>query len=206
MRPAELHAPAVPRLPAGHRRSRRKTVAAADAVDHAQFGRRGCVRLAIDPGHRAPAMVVVECTSRSVVATTLTCGKRLVTASIMPKKTLGSSLDLAWTSGPWRPRPSWRSSSFPTAHRRSRRCGSSSRRPCLRRLRSSRALREIQVKETTAPTAFAAFMPSMMTSGVVGDSAAKMPPEWNQRTPPAKISPQLKSPGLSNPPASFERL
>ena len=28
----------------------------------------------------------------------------------------------------------------------------------------------------------------MITSGVVGDRAAKMPPLWNQRTPPAKIA------------------
>ena len=49
----------------------------------------------------------------------------------------------------------------------------------------------------TAPAALAAFMASMMTSPVVSDSAAKMPPLWNQRTPPPKISFQLKSPGLS---------
>ena len=33
-----------------------------------------------------------------------------------------------------------------------------------------------------------------MTSGVVCESAAKIPPLWNQRTPPAKISCQSKSP------------
>ncbi|MFO0822315.1 MAG: hypothetical protein U0792_04230 [Gemmataceae bacterium] len=41
---------------------------------------------------------------------------------------------------------------------------------------------------------------------MVSESAAKMPPEWNQRTPPAKIDFQSKSPGLSMAPASFERL
>ncbi len=49
-------------------------------------------------------------------------------------------------------------------------------------------------------------MPSMMTSAVVAESAAKMPPLWNQRTPPAKIAFQSKSPGFSSAAASFERL
>ena len=57
-----------------------------------------------------------------------------------------------------------------------------------------------------APAALAACMPSMMTFGVVGESAAKMPPLWNQRTPPAKISFQSKSPGLSCAAASLQRL
>ena len=61
-------------------------------------------------------------------------------------------------------------------------------------------------KEQTAPAALAACMPSMITSAVVGDSAAKMPPLWNQRTPPAKIAFQSKSPGFSSAAASFERL
>jgi hypothetical protein len=38
----------------------------------------------------------------------------------------------------------------------------------------------------TAPAALAAFMPSMISSPVVSDSAAKMPPLWNQRTPRAE--------------------
>ena len=41
---------------------------------------------------------------------------------------------------------------------------------------------------------------------VVGDNAEKMPPLWNQRMPPAKISFQLKSPGLSCAAASLQRL
>jgi hypothetical protein len=36
--------------------------------------------------------------------------------------------------------------------------------------------------------------------------AAKMPPEWNQRTPPPKMAFQSKSPGFSNAPASLDRL
>ncbi len=50
----------------------------------------------------------------------------------------------------------------------------------------------------TAPAALAAFMPSMISSAVVSESAAKMPPEWNHCTPPAKIAFQSKSPGLSS--------
>ena len=49
----------------------------------------------------------------------------------------------------------------------------------------------------TAPAALAACMPSMITSAVVSESAAKIPPLWNQRTPPAKIAFQSKSPGFS---------
>ena len=32
-------------------------------------------------------------------------------------------------------------------------------------------------------------MPSMISSDVVPESAAKIPPEWNQRTPPPKLLP-----------------
>jgi hypothetical protein len=49
-------------------------------------------------------------------------------------------------------------------------------------------------------------MASMMSSDVVSDSAAKMPPLWNQRTPAPKISAQLKSPGFSCAAASLARL
>ena len=66
--------------------------------------------------------------------------------------------------------------------------------------------RKFRSKETTAPAALAADIPSMMTPGVVGDSAAKMPPLWNQRTPPARIDFQSKSPGFSRAPASLARL
>ena len=58
----------------------------------------------------------------------------------------------------------------------------------------------------TAPAALAAFIPSMITSEVVSESAAKIPPEWNHFTPPAKILAQSKSPGLSRAPASLARL
>ena len=59
---------------------------------------------------------------------------------------------------------------------------------------------------TAAAPPLAAFMASMINSPVVSESAAKMPPLWNQRTPWPKISFQLKSPGLSNAPASLLRL
>ena len=57
--------------------------------------------------------------------------------------------------------------------------------------------RKFRSNDVIAPAAFAAFMPSMINSPVVSESAAKMPPLWNQRTPWPKISFQLKSPGLS---------
>ena len=38
------------------------------------------------------------------------------------------------------------------------------------------------------------------------DNEAKMPPEWNQRTPRPNMVFQSKSPGLSSAPASLERL
>jgi hypothetical protein len=66
--------------------------------------------------------------------------------------------------------------------------------------------RKFRSKLQMAPAAFAAFMPSMMTSPVVSDNAAKIPPLWNQRTPFLKMAPQSKSPGLSWAPASLERL
>ncbi len=47
-----------------------------------------------------------------------------------------------------------------------------------------------------APAAFAACAASTTSSAVVGESAAKMPPEWNQRTPEAKMAFQSKSPGF----------
>ena len=52
----------------------------------------------------------------------------------------------------------------------------------------------------------AAFIPSRISSDVVSERAAKMPPEWNQRTPPAKIAFQSKSPGFNCAAASLERL
>ena len=149
----------------------------------------------------------MECTSRRVVATILTCGCFFTTWSIMPKKALGSSLLFAATSGPGMPRPFCRSSSLPT-----RTSTFSTIRATVSTARSAPPeifqsfSRKLRSKEQTAPAALAAFMPSMMTSGVVGESAAKMPPLWNQRTPPAKIAFQSKSPGFSRPAASFERL
>ena len=46
----------------------------------------------------------------------------------------------------------------------------------------------------------------MISSAVVSDSDAKMPPLWNQRTPAPKIAFQSKSPGLSSAAASLDRL
>ena len=66
--------------------------------------------------------------------------------------------------------------------------------------------RKLRSNEVTAPAAFAAFMPSMMSSPVVSESDAKMPPLWNQRTPPPKMAFQSTSPGFSCAAASFERL
>ena len=66
--------------------------------------------------------------------------------------------------------------------------------------------RKFRSNDVTAPAAFAAFIPSMITSPVVSESDAKMPPLWNQRTPPAKIAVQSKSPGLSSAAASLARL
>ena len=54
--------------------------------------------------------------------------------------------------------------------------------------------------------ALAAFIISAARGAVVGESAAKMPPECTQRTPPAKILAQSKSPGFSCPAASLQRL
>ncbi len=48
------------------------------------------------------------------------------------------------------------------------------------------------------PCLFAAFTASVTSCGVVSQSAAKMPPVWNQRTPSLpKMWSQSKSPGLS---------
>ncbi len=66
--------------------------------------------------------------------------------------------------------------------------------------------RKLRSKLVTAPAALAAFIPSTMSAPVVSESAAKMPPLWNQRTPAPKIAFQSKSPGLSCAAASFERL
>ena len=49
----------------------------------------------------------------------------------------------------------------------------------------------------TAPAALAACIAFDDQLRGVGESAAKMPPLWNQRTPPAKIAFQSKSPGFS---------
>ena len=54
----------------------------------------------------------------------------------------------------------------------------------------------IQVKRRDRARALAAFMASTMSSPVVSDSAAKMPPLWNQRTPLPKISVPIEIAGL----------
>ena len=52
--------------------------------------------------------------------------------------------------------------------------------------------------ETSVPCRLAACMASRATRGVVSDSAAKMPPVWNQRAPARpKMSSQSTSPGFS---------
>ena len=61
-------------------------------------------------------------------------------------------------------------------------------------------------KGQVAGQVFAAFIPSMIRSGVVDESAEKMPPLWNQRTPPAMIVFQSKSPTFSRAAASLLRL
>ncbi len=66
--------------------------------------------------------------------------------------------------------------------------------------------RKLRSNDVTAPAALAAFIISAASSAVVGESAAKMPPQCTQRTPPAKIAFQSKSPGFSCAAASFERL
>jgi hypothetical protein len=150
---------------------------------------------------------VVECTSRSVVATTFTRGNFATTLSIIPKNAPGSSLDFAATSGPGMPRPFCRSSSLPTS--------TSTFSTIFAITATARSAppetfqsfsRKLRSNEQTAPAALAARIPSAISSAVVGESAAKMPPLWNQRTPPWKIAGQSKSPGLSSAAASFARL
>jgi hypothetical protein len=66
--------------------------------------------------------------------------------------------------------------------------------------------RKFRSKDVTAPAARAARIASMISSPVVSESAAKIPPLWNHRTPPPKMVFQSKSPGLRRAAASFERL
>src|SRR6267154_474754 len=115
----------------------------------------------------------------------------------MPKNALGSSLELAATSGPAMPRPFCRSSSLPTST-----STFSTIRPITWRARSwppetfQSFSRKFKSKETTAPAAFAIRIPSMINSAVVSERAAKIPPLWNHRTPGAKMAFQSKSPGF----------
>ena len=81
-------------------------------------------------GRRARATALqswrsVECTSRRVVATALTLGKRFLTSSIMPRKAAGSSLERLRLE-PWGPRGRGRAGGPPRCRRgrrRARRCG-----------------------------------------------------------------------------------
>ena len=66
--------------------------------------------------------------------------------------------------------------------------------------------RKFRSNEVIAPAALASFIISAASAAVVGESAAKMPPLCTQRTPPAKIAFQSKSPGFSCAAASFARL
>ncbi len=94
--------------------ARRKAVATADAIQDVQLARR---RLNGRPSTQATALQVWRCvegTSRSVVATAFTDGNFALTSSIMPRKTAGSSAEVAFISGPRMPKPFWRSSSLPS--------------------------------------------------------------------------------------------
>ena len=62
------------------------------------------------------------------------------------------------------------------------------------------------LSQTTAPLILEGMKAAKGQGAVVSESEAKIPPEWNQRTPLAKIADQSKSPGLSRAPASFDRL
>ena len=77
-----------------------KAIAAAHAIENVQIDSGRQIGL---PSIQATALQLcqlLECTSRRVVATILTCGYFANAFSIMPKKALGSSLDFAATSGP----------------------------------------------------------------------------------------------------------
>ena len=57
--------------------------------------------------------------------------------------------------------------------------------------------RKLRSKETIVPACLAACMASMASSAVVGERAAKMPPQWNQRAPSSrKMRFQSTSPGF----------
>ena len=149
----------------------------------------------------------VEWTSRSVVATALTRGCLATTLSIMPTKALGSSLDLAATSGPGIPSPFCRSSSLPMRTSTCATiCSTTSTATFWPPHRFHSFSRKLRSKLVTAPDALAACIASTISAPVVLDSAAKMPPLWNQRTPAPKMAFQSKSPGASCAAASFARL
>ena len=116
-------------------------------------------------------------------------------------------MDLAATSGPAIPSPFCRSSSLPTRTSTFWTiCSTTSTATFWPPQRFQSFSRKLRSKLVTAPAALAAFIPSAMRAPVVFDSAAKMPPLWNQRTPPPKIVAQSKSPGLSSAAASLARL
>ena len=189
----------------------REAVAAADAV----VARRARTPARRRPGRRSRPRRPscggsMECTSRSVVATTFIARVALARPRrSCAKKAAGSSFDLAATSGPAMPRPCCRSSSLPTStstfstmrceHGRARGRG----RP--RRARASRG--SSGRTSTTAPAAAATCMPSRINSPVV---VARAPRRCRRcgtsARRRAKIASQSKSPGFSSAAASLLRL
>ena len=76
----------------------------------------------------------------------------------------------------------------------------------LEKLLEEKYASQLRSNDVTAPAFFAACIPSMISSAVVSESAAKIPPLWNQRTPLPKMAFQSKSPGFNRAAASFDRL
>jgi len=65
---------------------------------------------------------------------------------------------------------------------------------------------EVEVEAGDRAGLVSGIMPSMISSPVPSDNAAKMPPLWNQRTPPPKMAFQSTSPGFISEAASWARL
>ena len=72
--------------------------------------------------------------------------------------------------------------------------------------RGPQLLAVVEIERDDGAVLCAASMASMISSEVVSESDAKIPPLWNQRTPVPKILSQSKSPGLSWAAASLQRL
>ena len=153
--------------------------------DRARPVRRWARELAaVHPGHRAPAVAIGGVHFAQRGRHDLDVRMLLDHPVDHPKERRRVELGLPATSGPGMPSPFCRSSSLPTS---TSTCSTMRPITSTARLRPARnvpeLLAEVQIEDTTAPAALAACMPSMMTSAVVSESAAKMPPLWNQRTP-----------------------